>query len=93
MEQARDLQPRYAVDAAGLAEAHAELRRREAVHAAFARQPGVSSVSSDWVDHAARHAVEQGATVRSLTAAVGARAAKAPHQRRAGQHRPRPDAT
>jgi hypothetical protein len=60
----------YAVNAAGLAHASADLGHRERTRKSFAGQPDITPAWQKWVDRADRDAGEQGAVVHYLTMAL-----------------------
>jgi hypothetical protein len=60
----------YAVSAAGLAHASADLGHRDSTHTAFAGQSEITPAWQKWIDRAGRDAGEQRAVVHYLTMAL-----------------------
>jgi hypothetical protein len=60
----------YAVNAAGLAHASADLGHRDSTHTAFAGQSEITPAWQKWIDRAGRDASEQRAVVHYLTMAL-----------------------
>jgi hypothetical protein len=60
----------YAVNAAGLAHARADLGHRDSTHTAFAKQSDITPAWQKWIDRADRDASEQRAVVHYLTMAL-----------------------